>query len=233
VFDEQPVWQPVFANTDWAQLVRVGDSQWSADRGPGRGTTTPIMALNYADGTHAGLGYMEVWFREPQPVSGERKVREVFTVGSQAFSAASVAVRLKRVVGTSPLVARLENARGTVLATGHVPAAQFAVARRSGPEGSSWATIEFDEPVSLDAHETYRLVLSTRRDTEYLAIAIREGASYGFHPATYFSNGMAEWTDGSGWKPFVGWGRPSHEADLQFYLRAAQGPSSRPAEDSE
>jgi hypothetical protein len=220
VYEEQPVWQPAFANVDWAHLVRTPERDWSDDRGPGRGTITPIMGLQYADGTVGGMGYMEVWYREPQSVSGDRRVRQIFTVDGPDRLASSVSVRLKRVSGEDPLRVVLRHVDGDVVAEGEVPAERIAIADPAENGGSTWATLEFASPATLRSGETYRLQLSTVPDTEYSIFAIREGGSHGYGPATFFAAGRAEFRDGTTWRPFIGFGTPSVQGDLQFYFEA-------------
>ncbi len=219
VYEEQAVWQPAFPNRDWAHLVRVGGGAWSSDRGPGRGTITPIMALNYANGQHGGVGYMEVWYREPQTISGDKKVREIFTLGGKDRKVSSAAVRLKRVSGSGPLTISLKNAKGRTIASGKVPAARISLSLRTGPRGSDWARASFSRCVKVRAKRRYTLVVSSPRDSSYSAFPIREGGTYDYGEGSYFTRGHAEYTVGSGWRLFTGWGRPSRQADLQFYLR--------------
>jgi hypothetical protein len=219
VYDEQPVWQPAFPNTDWAHLVRVGDGAWSSDRGPGRGTITPIMGLNYANGQRGGVGYMEVWYREPQSISGPAKVRELFTVGGKSRTVSSAAVRLKRVSGSGPLTLSLKDASGKTIASGQVPASRIAISSASSLRGSRWARATFGRSVKLKARKKYSLVVSTASGSRYSAFPIREGGSYDYGKGSYFARGHAEYTTGSSWRLFTGWGRPSRQADLQFYLR--------------
>ncbi len=221
VYEEQAVWQPAFPNRDWAHLVRVGGGAWSSDRGPGRGTITPIMALNYANGQHGGVGYMEVWYREPQTISGDKKVREIFTLGGKDRKVSSAAVRLKRVSGSGPLTISLKNAKGRTIASGKVPAARISLSSPDTDGGSTWASVDFSEFPELMAGESYVLVMSAPQDTEYSIFAIREGASHGYEQETYLATGTAEFDDGSGWKPFVGFGTANPQGDLQFYLRDA------------
>ncbi len=114
VFDETARWQPAFRNTDWANLVRPEGHGWSAYRGRGEGTITPIMQLNYANGKRAGVGYMEIWVRSPRTISGNERVRQVFRVRGTHRRVSSVSVRLKRLSGTSPLVIRLIRSDGKV-----------------------------------------------------------------------------------------------------------------------
>ncbi len=184
VFDETARWQPAFTNTDWANLARHDGGAWSADRGAGWGTITPIMQLDYANGTHDGLGYMEVWVRSARDISGSRKVREVFTVSGSDRKVSSVSVRLKRTSGSSPLQVRLERSDGTLVEQGSIPASAIALSSASTDGGSTWATLRFAAPRTLASGQGYRLVLTSPSDTTYSIFVIRKGIHYHYRPTT-------------------------------------------------
>jgi hypothetical protein len=83
-----------------------------------------------------------------------------------------------------------------------------------------WATVELESPVKLREGRKYYLILRTvREDTEYQTFAIREGASYGYPKTSYFSDGMAQVSDGGPWQAFSAWSGPNPEGDLQFAFR--------------
>jgi hypothetical protein len=215
VYDEQPVWQPAYANTDWANLVKPSGGTWSDDRGPDQGTITPIMGLSYANGVEDGVGYIEVWYQAAKTISGRRAARETFTVSGPSRRVSSVSVRLKRVSGSSPLVVRLETANGSLVERGSIPASAVPTRGRS-----SWATYRFSTPRTLSAGQRYRLVVSTAADTSYSIFVIRKGSAYGYGPSTYFADGSAQYNPGSGWVAFdPGWRGPLDEGDLQLYFR--------------
>ena len=220
VFSETARWQPAFSNTDWANLIRYGSGAWEQDRGSGQGIITPIMQLDYANGQHAGVGYMEVWVGMHKTISGSAKAREAFTVSGPDRRVSSVSVRLERVSGSSPLAVRLEKGDGTLVASGSIPASAIPVGdptrrgrRPAGPRSTS------AQPVTLQSGQRYHLVLSSSADTDYSIFVIRKGSSYGFSPQTYFSDGLAQYTTGSGWTGFDGWSGPSNEGDLQLYFQ--------------
>ena len=220
VFGGSTTDQPAFGHTDWAELIR-SDGDWSEQSKSGRDLPTPIMSLNYVDGTTAGVGYMEIWVRSPTVISGTARTREVFTVSGPERIVSSVFVRLKRVQGSGPLRVHLESASGRVLADGKIPAAAIAQSSSDDPSGSEWAELAFASPLSLQSGETYHLNLSTAADSRYEAIPIRKGAFYGYGPGTYFADGIGEYDDGSGWRPMhPPWdGARDAEGDLQFYFR--------------
>jgi hypothetical protein len=216
VFDGDPVWQPAFRNRDWARLVRNGSGSWSADRGGG--VTTPIMGLRYANGHRSGVGYMEVWVQDAVRIGGDRRVRQTFTVGGRERRVTAVAVRLKRLSGEGPLEIRLLHG-DRVIASGRVPGTRIARSSIDDRGGSTWATLDLPGRVRLRSGQHYRLVLSSGSGTQYAIHAIRQGSTYGYDRASYFSDGRAERQGNGRWRPLEGWGRPSVEADLQFYFR--------------
>jgi hypothetical protein len=201
--------QAAFSDLHWGQLRRYGSGAWSEVA-----NTVPIMQLNYANGTTAGVGYMEVWVGSPRSISGSARVREAFTVSGSSRSVRSVSVRLARSSGSSPLTVRLETGSGTLLEQGTIPAS--AIASGSSP---TWATLTFDGTHVLKAGTAYSLVLSAPSDTTYSIYVIRQGSWYDFSPTTYFGDGRAQYTSGSGWTDFSRNGGASGEGDLQFYFR--------------
>ena len=220
VFDSPPRRQPRFANTDWAQLTRLGGSDWSAKRDKGQGTITPIMSLDYANGERAGLGYMEVWSETAKTISGPSRVRQHFYVDGIDRLVSSISVRLARLGGSGPLTVRLESQDGDVIATGEIPASSVERTGSPAKGGSTWARLMLERPITLPAGAGYNLVLSADRDTRYSIFGLREGVAYGYPAPTYFSMGGAEYDDGSGWVALEPpWRGPLDESDLQFYLQ--------------
>ena len=210
--------QPAFGDVDWGQPTRMGSKTW-ADQPD----TVPIMQLAYSDGATDGLGYMEAWVRSFRTISGSAQAREAITVSGPNRVVSSVSVRLMRVGGTSPLTIRLETSGGTVIEEGTIAAPRIAIGTPGNHDGSghaTWETYTFATPRTLQSGRGYNLVLSSAADTAYSIFVIREGSSYGFSPRTFFSDGRAEYTTGSGWGPFTqDGGGPLDQGDLQFYFR--------------
>ncbi len=210
--------QPAFSDPDWGQPARTGAGPWADLAG-----TVPIMQLNYANGVTAGLGYMEVWVRSPKTVSGASQVREAFTVSGPSRSVGSFSVRLMRLSGAGPLTVRLETAGGALVEQGAIPASAIPVGvpgDHGGAGHAAWATYAFAAPRTLVSGQAYNVVLSAPADTAYSVFVVRKGASYGFGPATYFADGRAQATSGSGWGPFTqDGGGPLDQGDLQFCFR--------------
>jgi hypothetical protein len=194
--------QPGYSDTDWAMLIHQGS--WAV-----RGNFTTILDLGYGS-QHTGVGYMEAWVANPQTISGAMRVRETFTPTGRDQVATSISVRLRRVVGGSPVTIRLENGNGTLIEQGAV----------LGGTTKGWVTYSFMAPRTLAVGQTYRIVLSTSSDTAYATHVIREGSAYGYDPATRFVDGFAEYTTGVSWLGIEApWGGNAGQGDLQFYFR--------------
>lgn len=199
--------QPGLSDLDWAQLLNDGHG-WTVQR-----NYTPIMDLGYANGVHAGMGYMEVWVAAPKRISGGSAVREYF-IPKADHAVSSASVRVSQISGSSPLTIQLETAGGSVLATGSISAAAIG----SSP---AWVTASLSRSVTLKRGSGYQLVLSAPSGSAYSAFAVERGNNYRFAAATYFTDGYAQYTTGSGWHGFTdGSGRPATNADLQFIFHS-------------
>ena len=200
--------QPRFADSDWGQLMSTnGSSGWQR-----RTNFTPILDMAYANGVHAGLGYMEVWVNEAKTISGSSAVRETFTPTS-GKTVSSALIRVSRRSGSSPLGITLETAGGTVLATGSISAGAIGTS-------AGWATTSLSSSVDLVAGRGYLLVFTAPSGTAYSAFSIEHGINYKFPASEYFSDGYAQFTTGSGWAGFTDEsGDVSSNSDLQFYLK--------------
>jgi hypothetical protein len=126
----------------------------------------------------------------------------------------SVAIRLKRVSGSSPLTVRLQTASGTVLASGQIGAGSIGTS-------SSWASASLSYAVAMKAGQGYQLVFTSPSDTVYSTFGIERGNNYHFSASTYFHDGYGQYTTGSGWTGFdqPGGSTNNTNADLQFVLR--------------
>ncbi len=208
--------QPGLSDLSWAQLLNTGRG-WAVQR-----DYTPILDLGYSNGVHGGMGYMEVWVNVPQAISGRSAVRE-YLVPKADHAVSSVSVRLRRVGGSSPLSVQLETAGGSVLASGSIAAS--AVGSRP-----TWATARLSKAVTLRRGSAYALVVSTSSSGSYSAFGVERGNHYSFTTATYFTDGYAQYTTGSGWRGFTDEsGRTATNADLQFIFHDTAGaPAPRP-----
>jgi putative Ig domain-containing protein len=207
--------QPTLADVESAVLMYQNywpdGLRWKPRQG-----YTPIVQLEYADGLIEGQGYMEVWVGVPEPISGDRQVRESFTVSGGAVTVASVAVRLARVSGADNLTVRLEAGDGTLIESGTASALGFPT---SSPATYVWARCKFSRSHTLATGETYRLVLQAPATSTYQAFPLRKGLYYGFKPATYFPDGFAEFRQNGAWTGWTQWGATNRvDGDLQFYF---------------
>jgi hypothetical protein len=205
--------QPKFTDTDWAQLYKGEGSTWSLQTDEVGQQYTPILQLNYADGTIDGIGYMESWITRPNTISGLHAVRERFTVTGTDRRVLGAAVRVLKVKGRGGLSIRLEHEDGTLIEAGSVPASAIGL-------GYTWTSITFNIPHILLAGQTYHLLLTAPSDTTYQTFALRNGSKFGFSGSTVFSDGYAQYTTGSDWTGFDMWGtRNRTDGDLQFYFK--------------
>ena len=207
--------QPKYADSDWAQLMDSGNG-WVE-----RPDYTPILSLNYANGAHEGVGYMEVWVDASKSISGAARAREAFTVSGGDRLVGSVSIRLMRTSGSSPLAVRLEAADGTLVAAGAIAAADIPLGTPGNGGGpSTWVTATFPSAALLHDGAAYQVVFSAPADTAYSVFVIRQGSAYGFPATTYFGAGHAQYDSGAGWVAFdPGWRGPLDQGDLQVYLR--------------
>ena len=204
--------QPTIPDREWGQSVRFGFGAWQAEG------ITPIMALTYANGHTAGIGYMEVWPSTYQNVTASDKAREHFTVSGGNRTIQSVSLRSMRISGTSPLALTLQTASGTVLGSADIRSSQVPIGV-PGSSASVWASADFASPVTLVSGQSYDLVLSSPSGTVYSVFCIRHGVEYGYPANTYFASGVAQYEDGGGAWQYFGYGS-THlaEGDLQFFL---------------
>jgi len=200
--------QPSLTDASSAVLVRAGGGPWKL-----RQNFTPILELDYADGGSQGNGYMEVWSTNPKTVSGAVQAREAFKVSGPSRTFTRIMVRLQRLAGSSPLTVRLEEADGTLIEQGAVPAASVL------PGAAAWATATFPLTTVLATGVSYHLVLSSPADTQYSVYPIRKGQDKGFSNYTLFPDGCAQFstTGGASWAGWDMWGTPNlTTSDLQF-----------------
>lgn len=216
--------QPTVSNTDLAMLERNCSGAWEVfTRGAGH-SWTPTIELDYEDGYSQGQGYIQGYGQtttsgwvNPKLISGAKGVRETFTVSGTSRTATAVSVRVNRISGTSPLTVRVEKADGTLVGQGTVAVPQGTVS--SSSNGASWVKVAFTTPLALTAGQGYHLVLSSPSDTVHTTHALEKGSSSGYKSTTYFADGHAEFTSGSGWVGWDEWGIANRsDNDLQFYF---------------
>lgn len=209
--------QPSISDTDWATLI-YNNNAWSVYR-----YNTPILEADFTDGFSQGCGYMEVWPEVPESMSGAEAVREQFTVSGASQAVSSVSVRVARTSGSDGLTVRLEQADGSLVEEGTIPASAIPLSSSSNPD-YVWATYTLSTLETLAVGQGYHLVLEAPSTSVYQAYPIRKGSAYQFKPTTFFPDGYAQFTmDGSTWVGWTQWGVSNRtDGDLQFYFAAIQ-----------
>lgn len=208
---------PVNANTaDDAVLLGDNGGNWSPRVG-----YIPIYQLQFQNGVTEGMGYMEGWSGAPEPMSGTNAVRETFTVSGSGFNISSMGVRAARLNGSDPLVVRLENADGSLIEEGSIPANTIALSSSSSP-AYAWIKFDFSTTYTLVPGKTYHLEFDAASTSTYETFPIRKGSSYGFQPTTFFPDGHAEVGQNGSWTGWTQWGVANRtDGDLQFYFSVA------------
>jgi hypothetical protein len=203
--------QPTVSDAASAVLYRWSGVSWRPQEG-----YSPIMELLYSNGDYQGYGYIGTWVGNPELISGTDAVRETFTVTGSSRSVSTVGMRLARVSGSGNLTVRLESSSGSLIEQGYLSASSFPL---TSPVSHVWRTYTFSTSHTLYAGYTYHLVLEAPSGTVYEAYPIEKGWMYGFDKFTYFPDGFAQFTSGSGW---AGWTVGSTTnvtyGDLQFYF---------------
>jgi hypothetical protein len=202
--------QPTISDTNQAVLLSAEGGTWKERPG-----YTPIYELDFTNGTSEGVGYMEGWVGAPQPISGTHAVRETFTAPINV-NVSAVAIRVSRIKGTDPLVVRLENANGTLVHQGSIPATNIPITNASSPV---WTKLSFGATYALLAGHTYHLDFEASSTSVYETFPIRKGYAYGFKATTYFPYGHAEFKQNGSWVGWTQWGVTNRtDGDLQFYF---------------
>ena len=208
--------QPSLSGTNWGQLMYTASAGWKQLTG-----LAPIIQFNFSDGTVAGKAYVLPYTQWIQSVSGTNSVREQFTVSTASQQINSASFRLGLLSGSDPLTVTLEQADGTVIEQGTIPASaipssivynSFTASNWAAPQ---WATYTFTSTHILSVGQTYYLVLSAPSSSVYNIYPVQKGGVSGFSPATDFPDGFAQFNSGSGW---VSGPLTSNSSDLQFYL---------------
>jgi hypothetical protein len=188
---------------------------------------SPIMDITYDNGEHQGVGYIELNYNylisSIGMVSGSNyKVRQLFTYSKNTRTFTQGAVRVaKSSVTTSPLVISVIDSNGITLGSISIPASNvpsLAVNNGSLGYGAAWELDSFNNPITLNKGSSYQFVLSTASNNTYYTWPIRKGVGHNYHSATYFSDGLAQYTTngGSSWSSL---GHTTNQNDLTFYLK--------------
>ena len=161
---------------------------------------------------------MEVEISNQPTISGTNNMmRERFTVTGGNRKVTGAAVRMAKTGGTGDLTVRLEDSSGTLIDSFTVPASSIPTLATSADGAGAWVSGSFAQTHTLISGTEYRLRLSCPSGTTMWSRGIQQGAEYGYHPDTYFADGVLEKTTngGSSWSTVSGLG---DDGDLQFYL---------------
>jgi hypothetical protein len=203
--------QPRWTDANYAVLA-TGSGSWAV-----MGKYTADMDVGYSNGVHDGDGYVAAQIGYYGTISGSSDmVRERFTVSGSSRSISTVAVRMRRSGGSSPLVIRLETSSGALIDSVSIPASSVPATSPGGDNGGQvWVRASFGQSHTLAKGSTYNIRLSTASGSTYTATPIQEGTDLGFR-SFVFSDGLAQrTTNGSSWAALYQWA----PLDLQFYLK--------------
>lgn len=201
-----PSIQPGRSDVDLAVLFTDVSRPWSVDY-----FHTPILSLNFADGTSQGQGYIDTLLNSsPAVIGGRSEAREVFTVTGSNKVISKVSVRLRKLGSPGDLTVLLNTQDGSVIERGEISAATVNATY-------TWVTYTFHTNPSLIAGLSYELVLTAPPGNSYQICLLEKGVPYGFNSPTIFGDGHLETNTGSGWVDFQG--RP--DFDMQFFFTLA------------
>ncbi len=202
---EKPNMQPAISDTDLAIVLKWPDPPWSV-----RHAHTPIYWIYYEDGAVCGQGYYDARsISGVRPISGENKVREIFTVSGGDRTVKSVRMRVRKLDDSGPLKVSLLGDDGAAIAEGEITPGQFPDAEMN------WVAHEFGAPVTLQEGKTYSLVLSSPAGS-YNTFGLVQSGSAAFVTPTVFTDGMMQYTQNGQWTS----DRPGN-MDMQMYFVAS------------
>jgi hypothetical protein len=211
--------QPKYANADWATYTSNNGSSWNIYHSGSGGNLTPVMSVNFTDGTSIGNGYMEVWSGVGYTVSGSTEVRETFTYSGTTATYSQLGFAIALNSGSDPVTATVETSSGSKLATAIFEPSNF---NSNGPKaGGPWPVSNLSSPVTFTKGQSYNLVITVPSSSSYNSWAVRKGASYGFSSQTYFNDGNMQYSTngGSSWSNVKDEsGNASTQGDMMFYF---------------
>lgn len=188
----------------------------------------PIYDLTFTDGSHQGIGYIEISHVSSGggpsivgQIGGSNIIRERFTYSGPDKSISSANIRVGKVSGSGTITISLKDGtntlRQTAISGGQIP----TITANNLGIGSKWFGNSFT-PLTLKNGQSYIFEISAPSGSDYRMWPIRKGKSYGYDSSTYF-NGLLEYSTngGASWAPLGGHsgGQRPYEYDLQFYLK--------------
>jgi hypothetical protein len=203
--------QPRWTDANYA-VLGTGSGSWAV-----MGKYTADMDVAYSNGAHDGNGYIAAQIDYYGTISGTtRMIRERFTVSGSSHKISTIAVRMRRSSGSSPLVIRLESSSGALIDSVSIPASSVPATSPGGDNGGQvWVKASFGQSHTLAKGSTYNIRLSTASGTTYTATPIRDGWDVGFRSFVFNDGAAQKTTNGSSWANLYQWAG----LDLQFYLK--------------
>jgi hypothetical protein len=208
---EMPDMQPGISDTDLAIVLKgMGSSSWRIAY-----STTPIYALHYVDGFIQGQGYVDARSSSAiQNISGDNRVREIFTISGGDKTVVKVSARVRRSQGSENLKVRLEDSEGVLIEEGYISASSISTE-------FDWISYAFVSPHTLLEGGTYSIIFSAPSGSTYETFPLQDGTQYGFGCPSIFSDGHIQYTAGSVWQNVLN----RTDFDLQFYFTLSSVPS--------
>jgi hypothetical protein len=193
--------QPAYPDADYCSLYNVAGGGFTE-----YASHTPILDVEYADGKHDGMGYVQPARDHFALMSGTTTMARChFTVTGGARTVSQVFLRVGRTSGTAPLSIRLETSAGTEIETVSIPAASVPVVPTPGADYAitgTWVGAAFASSHVLANGQTYNLRFSCAAGTEYSVVpaAQRDYCDDGTHylQSRQFTDGRAQYTTDSG-----------------------------------
>ena len=185
---------------------------------------TAMFEFHYASGYVYGQGYVNVLKRDAFEVSGDRMVRQRFTVSGGDRTVNTLWFRTLHTAGNGGLTGTVSNGQGTELMSVTIPAGETPLGGLGSEYAtaaidSMWARIPLPEPLTLRDGQSYFVTFSAPSGTTHEVVALQDGSfRYGYSGTSTFTDGYAESNDGSGWSRWLKRGEPSSWADLSFYF---------------
>ncbi|MGH9560005.1 MAG: fibronectin type III domain-containing protein, partial [Terracidiphilus sp.] len=145
-------------------------------------------------------------------------------VSGATVTVSSASVRVGRMSGSDPLIVRLEKGDGTLIEQGQIAATSFPLA---SPAAYVWGALNFSSAHTLQAGQTYHLVVEAAPSSRYEAFPIRKGTAYNFKNTTFYPDGYAQFNPNGTWVGWTQWGVTNRtDGDLQYYFRVAASTSA-------
>jgi hypothetical protein len=199
--------QPRWLDAEFGALVTNNNVWEGLDPG-----LTPVCDLVYANGTIDGNSYFEAMVASDNyaTITGTTKMaREWFVVSGGNKVVKSIAARVRRTSGTSPLILTIESltSAGVHVAdieSVSIPAVNIPISTPDydGGPGGVWVKAPLTTSRTLTNGVDYAMRISCAADTVYTTYPVRTGVASAFGPG----KGYTSWAfkDGNGQKTING-----------------------------